>query len=77
MILPTEHIPICDTCIGIGGIILKELTTPRTVAELWSRVRRKSIGAANLERFYLTLDFLYTMKLIAFTKGLLHRRVEA
>ena len=74
MILPTEHIPICDTCIGIGGIILKELTTPRTVAELWSRVRRKSIGAANLERFYLTLDFLYTLKLIDFTKGLLHRR---
>ena len=76
MILPTIHIPACDTCIGIGGIILKELAAPRTVAELWSRVRRKSIGAANLERFYLTLDFLYTLKLIAFTKGLLHRRTE-
>ena len=77
MILPTIHIPVCDTCIGIGGIILKELATPRTVAELWNRVRRRSIGAANLERFYLTLDCLYTMKLIAFTKGLLHRRAEA
>lgn len=77
MILPTIHIPVCDTCIGIGGVILTELATPRTVAELWNRVRRKSIGAANLERFYLTLDFLYTLKLIAFTKGLLHRRTEA
>lgn len=77
MILPTIHIPLCDTCIGIGGIILKELATPRTVAELWNRVRRRSIGASNLERYYLTLDFLYTLKLIDFTKGLLHRRAKA
>jgi len=73
MILPTKHIPVCDTYIGIGGVILKELSVPRTVGELWKKVR-KSAAVANPDQFYLTLDFLYTLKLVVFTNGLLQRR---
>lgn len=74
MILPTKHVPLSDTYIGIGGVILKELSAPRTVVELWKIMQRKKIETLNAQRFYLTLDFLYTLKLISFSKGLLHRR---
>lgn len=76
MILPNKFIPTCETYLGVGGIVIKNLDTPRTVAELWKRVRRES-SSLNADRFYLTLDFLYTLKLIAYTKGLLHRRNDA
>ena len=75
MILPTKHVPLSDTYIGIGGVILKELSAPRTVVELWNIIQRKRIETMNPERFYLTLDFLFTMKLISFSNGLLQRRV--
>jgi hypothetical protein len=73
MILPTKHVPLPDTYLGIGGVILAELSTPRTVLELWKIMQRKKMETLNTERFYLTLDFLYMLKLITFTKGLLHR----
>lgn len=73
MILPTKYIPFGETYLFVGGIILKNLNAPRTVGELWRRVRRET-AVATLDRFYLALDFLYTLKLIAFTKGVLHRR---
>lgn len=76
MILPTKYIPVCDTYLGIGAMILKELSVPRTVGELWRRIRKNDmIGSP--DRFFLALDFLYTLKLIAFTKGMLHRRNDA
>lgn len=74
MILPTKHVPLCDTYLGIGGIILKELSAPRSVMELWKIMQRKQLATFNSERFYLTLDFLYTLKLISYSKGLLCRR---
>ena len=73
MILPTKYIPFGETYLFVGAIILKNLNAPRTVSELWKRVRRES-AVSNLDRFYYALDFLYALKLIAFTKGVLHRR---
>lgn len=76
MILPTKHIPLPDTYLGIGGLLLKELSVPRTVPELWKRVRKNN-SVSTLERFYLALDMLYTLKLIDLSGSLLHRRIGA
>lgn len=76
MILPTKYIPLPDTYLGVGAIILKKLSTPRTVTELWRRVRTES-AVSNPDRFYLILDFLYMLKLIEFKKGLIQRRTQS
>lgn len=77
MILPNKHITILDSYLGIGAQILNELESPKTTSELWKAFRRKrSTNPISLQRFYLTLDFLFTLRLINFTNGTLHRRNE-
>ena len=73
MILPTKYIPLPDSFLGVGYFILKNLDAPRTVSELWRRVRHDT-SVSNPDRFYLVLDFLFSFKTIAFSKGMLHRR---
>lgn len=66
-----------NSYLGIGAQILNELTSPKTVSEVWNKIhRKKPYEALSIQRFYLTLDFLFTLRLIAFTKGTLHRRNE-
>lgn len=76
MILPTKYIPLQDSFLGVGAIILKNLKAPRTVGELWRAVHRES-AISNPDRFYLILDFLFTLKVIAFSKGCIYRRNES
>lgn len=76
MLLPTKYIPLPDTYLGVGAIILKKLAVPRTVTELWRSVRSEA-AVSNPDRFYLVLDFLYTFKLIELHNGLIRRRSQS
>lgn len=73
MILPTKHIPVESTLLGVGGLLLHALAHPQTVSTLWERVRHNPQVGTFL-RFTLALDLLYTMGLVALQEGLLTKR---
>lgn len=73
MILPTKHIPLNQSMIGLGALLLKKLDRPRTVSGLWRKIRFiPEVGT--FQRFVIVLDFLYALGLIQFRNGLLNRR---
>lgn len=72
MILPTKHIPVENSFIGIGALLLAYLDQPTTVSSLWQKVR-KLPQIATFERFTLTLDLLYIMNIIEFRDGNIRR----
>jgi hypothetical protein len=75
MILPTKHISLRRSLLGVGAIILKQLNRPRTVTSLWESVRVVP-EVATFERFILALDLLYMLGAVQIEEGLLHRSRE-
>jgi hypothetical protein len=72
MILPTKHIRTHDSLIGVGGHLLAQLETGKTVTELWEEMR-DAPGIATFERFVLGLDLLYALGVVELDRGLLKR----
>lgn len=72
MILPTKHVSIRNSLLGVGAIILEHLNYPRTVASLWTTLS-KNPEIATFERFVLALDLLYMIGAIELEEGLLRR----
>lgn len=68
MILPTKHITVDDSLIGLGALLLSHLDQPATVSVLWQEVR-ETPQIATFERFTLTLDLLYLMNAIEYRDG--------
>lgn len=68
MILPTKHITVHDSLIGLGAILLSRLDEPATVSVLWQEVRELP-QVATFERFTLTLDLLYLMNIVEYRDG--------
>lgn len=72
MILPTKHLKLSNTLIGVGATLLKYLDADKTVTSLWSATR--SLPEINsFERFTLGLDFLFIIGAVDFRDGLLMR----
>ncbi len=72
MILPTKHLKLSNTLIGVGSVLLRHLDSDKTVTSLWSATR--SLPEINsFERFTLGLDFLFIIGAIDFKDGLLRR----
>ena len=72
MILPTKHIRLESSLLGIGASILELLDSPRTVSDLWRQSESEEI-ANNFERFTLTLSFLYAIGAVEYKGGLIKR----
>ncbi len=72
MILPTKHIPVDQTLLALGAILLPHLEQPCTVSGLWEKVKRSS-AIGNFERFVLTLDMLYIIGIVRFSDEMLER----
>lgn len=68
MILPTKHLREEDTLLGVGAVILRSLTFPRTTNQLWHRLRTDP-SVATYERFLLALVLLYVLGAIHFSDG--------
>ena len=75
MILPTKHISIENSLIGLGALVLSHLDQPTTVSSLWQETRELP-EIATFERFTLSLDLLYILNAIEFRDGSI-RRVSA
>lgn len=72
MILPSKHLKLSSTLIGVGAVLLKHLDSDRTVTSLWTTTR--SLPEINsFERFTLALNFLFMIGAVDFKDGLLRR----
>lgn len=72
MILPDKNIKLEYSLLNCGALILKELSEPQTISLLWDKVKKYD-PLINYERFLLTLDFLFLIRAIAFSDGLIVR----
>ena len=72
MILPSKHISQDQALIGIGAILLKEISQPQTVTSLWEAVCENS-AIGTFERFVLALDMLHITGVLALEHGLIVR----
>ncbi len=63
MILPTKHINEHEALIGVGAIILKQLSAETDLSVLWDDIKENS-AVGNYERFILGLNFLFLLGLI-------------
>ena len=70
MILPTKHITEENTLLGVGAVILQQLSDTQTVSSLWSKVESNPI-VGNYKRFILALDFLFIIGVIHLEDGLI------
>lgn len=68
MILPTKHIRISESLIGLGGYLLKLLNEPMTIDALWfkySKYNNKKYPAYhNFDNLVLSLNLLFMMGII-------------
>lgn len=62
-ILPTKYVEEKDTLLYSGAIILNDLSTPKTVSELWTSTKNID-SISTFERFVATLDMLYIIGLV-------------
>jgi len=65
MILPTKHMDMSRSLIGLGAEILLYIERPQTVSTLWQKAKLLN-GMRTFETFTLTLDFLYMVGIIEF-----------
>lgn len=72
MILPTKHIRLSNSLIGVSAELLKHINGARTVTSLWNDVPNLT-SIRSFEQFTLGLDFLYCLGAIDFKDGLLRR----
>jgi hypothetical protein len=78
MILPTKHLGVERSLLGIGAIIYELLKEPKTVSRLWSELRdarekRSEKSTVTYDWFVLGLDFTFLMGLVKYEKGKLWR----
>lgn len=72
MIVPTKHLNLQNSLLGVGAELLKRINGARTVTSLWGEVRSLP-EIKTFERFTLSLDLLHSLGAIDFKDGLLRR----
>lgn len=73
MILPTKHINISRSLLGMGAEILLLLNKPRNVSTLWYKA--KLIPEINtFENYTLVLDFLFMIGAVKYDNGFIHKK---
>jgi len=73
MILPSKTCSLSTSLLGLGSLILEDLTSPKTVSNLWDRIRSND-SQIPFDKFILTLDLLFLIKVVEFEDGLLRRK---
>ncbi len=73
MILPTKHIQIKRSLIGLGAEVLAMLDRPYNVSSLWYKAN-KNPEIRTFETFVITLDFLFTLDAITLENGFINKK---
>ena len=74
MILPAKHLDPDRSLLGIGADVLAQLDEPRTVSELWERVRqaRPTLSSPlSFDWFILTLSMLFAVSAVQLSNGII------
>jgi len=77
MILPSKHIAVERSLLGIGAEVLSQLYEPKTTSRLWDEIRTSALvqeKSVPYDWFILALSFLYAINAIEFRKGRIYRR---
>ncbi|MCK5282468.1 MAG: hypothetical protein KAK00_03595 [Nanoarchaeota archaeon] len=72
MIIPTKHIKIENSLLGIGAELLNRVNQPKTVSTLWDQSKCIK-GIKSYELFTLVLDFMFIIGAIEFNEGFVRR----
>ena len=76
MILPSKHLPLHRSLLGVGAELLSRMDSPATVSRLWNEIRcqrnEDSTHAPIDYRWYiLALDMLFIIGAIDIQNGLI------
>ena len=72
MIMPSKHVRPSHSLLGAAALLWDSLEAPQTISELWERSRLEhAIGS--FDRFILSLDLLFFLRLVSLEDGLLER----
>ena len=77
MLLPTKHIRIERSLLGVGADILHLLDEPKTVSRLWDDFQelrgRMTMRRVTFDRFTLAIALLFSLNTLEFKRGRLLR----
>jgi hypothetical protein len=81
MILPGKHLREDRALLSVGGEVLVHLDEPRTVSELWERVRMARASSPthsslSFDWFVLSLNLLYAVSAVELANGVISVRTE-
>jgi len=77
MILPGKHLRYDRAMLSVGAEILARLDQPRSVSELWEKVRKargQNTVPLTFDWFVLSLSFLFAISAVEDLSGLIHVR---
>ena len=80
MILPTKHMATNRALLGVGGEVLRALSTPKTMSALWDEIRgadhQEKQAAIDYKWFVLALDLLFMLGAVELAQGVLQRKAS-
>jgi len=76
MILPTKHINFSQSLLGLGAYVLSQLSTPKTIDELWDDYsgdykNKAYLAKHSFDNLVMTIIFLYSIDSITENKGVI------
>jgi hypothetical protein len=74
MILPAKHIKLSDSLFGLGGYLLKLLSKPKTIDELWIEFNKVNDteyfpSYHSFDNFILCIDYMFMINLLRINKA--------
>lgn len=76
MIMPNKNVTVRYSLLHCGALVLSELKESDTVSSLRERTKKHE-AFSSYEKFILTLDYLFTIGVIALRDGLIVRCANA
>jgi len=76
MILPTKHINFSQSLLGLGAYVLSQLSTPKTIDELWNNYsddykNKVYLAKHSFDNLVMTIIFLYSIDSITENNGVI------
>jgi hypothetical protein len=73
--LPSKHTYANESVVGLAALILRNLKTPKTVDEIWARLRGDKIpDNVSFDTTLLAVDLLFLIGAVRINEdGLLHK----
>ena len=76
MILPTKHLPLDRSLVGVGADVLSLLDKPKTISKLWLEFQvlsKEKKSRRTFDWFTLTISMLYMIGAVEMTGARIRR----